>query len=72
MYPPPTQMLILFIFFIVMSYVPGTHYLTLLCHYQALIYLKIPFYSYCCAFTVLFFLLLGTYILELGLQKKQQ
>ena len=41
--------------FFVMPYVPGTHYLTLLRHYLALIYLKrlcLIIYSYCCACTV--------------------
>ena len=39
----------------VMPYVPGTHYLTLLRHYLALIYLKrlcLIIYSYCCVCTV--------------------
>ena len=38
-----------------MPYVPGTHYLTLLCHYLALkgLYL-ITYNNYCCACTVLF------------------
>ena len=61
MYRPPTQMLP---FQFVMPYVPGTHYLTLLHHYLALMYLKrlcLIIYSYCCACTVLF-LLLETYL----------
>ena len=65
MCPPATQMLIITPFF-VMPYVPGTHYLTLLHHYLALIYLKrlcLIIYSYCCACTVLFYF---GYILELA------
>ena len=57
MCPPATQMLIITPFF-VMPYIPGTHYLTLLHHYLALIYLKrlcLIIYSYCCACTVLFY-----------------
>ena len=53
MYPPPTQMLIITPFF-VMPYVPGTHYLTLLCHYLVLKGLYLITYNYCCAGTVLF------------------
>ena len=62
--PPATQMLIITPFF-VMPYVPGTHYLTLLHHYLALIYLKrlcLIIYSYCCACTVLFLLRVHTRI----------
>ena len=51
--------------FFVMPYVPGTHYLTLLHHYLALIYLKrlcLIIYSYCCACTVLFYFWVHTRI----------
>ena len=64
MCPPATQMLIITPFF-VMPYVPGTHYLTLLHHYLALIYLKrlcLIIYSYCCACTVLFYFVVHTQI----------
>ena len=50
-----------------MPYVPGTHYLTLLRHHLALIYLKrlyVIIYSYCCACTMLFFT--SGYVLELA------
>ena len=56
-----------FILFFVISYVPATHYLTLLCHYRALIYLKRQLLL--CFYRIVF---TSGYILELGLQKKQQ
>ena len=64
MCPPPTQMLITTPLF-VMPYVPGTHYLTLLCHYLALKGLYLITYNYCCAGTVLF-LTLGCVLVRIN------
>ena len=64
MCPPPTQMLIIIPFY-VKPYVPGTHSLSLLCHYLALKGLYLIIYNYCCACTVLF-LTLGCILVRIN------
>ena len=51
--------------FFVMPYVPGTYYLTLLCHYLALKGLYLITYNYYCACTLLF-LTLGCILVRIN------